>query len=177
MPPARWLSVRRSASRAAWTAGSLARLALLDGLHSVTYFETTGWRGVMETAAGSPMPGLFPSLPGGVFPLFHVFAAFAEGKSILPTRSTHPLLFDGFCIIGHDGLRRWGVANLTATPRLIRVAAGGSAATVRLLDESNAVCAMRQPENFTEPISHLTPSGVLELELKAYAFAQITVEL
>ena len=161
---------------AAWTTGSLARLAALDGVHSLTYFETTGWRGLMECAAGSPMPELFPSLPGGVFPLFHVFAALAEGASILPTRSTHPLLLDGFCTIGRDGLRRWGVANLTTTARVIRVSTGGSAASVRILDETNAVQAMGEPEKFTDVILHHTPSGILELELNAYAFAQITVE-
>jgi hypothetical protein len=161
---------------AAWTAGSLARFGSLGGVHSLTYFETTGWRGVMETSGGSPMPGLFPSLPGSVFPLFYVFAALAEGKSILPTRSTHPLLLDGFCVIGRDGLRRWGVANLTATPRRIRVSTAGSTASVRILDEGNAIRAMREPEDFVEAIMHRTPSSVLELELNAYAFAQITVE-
>ena len=161
---------------AAWTTGSLSRLAALDGIHSLTYFETTGWRGLMECAAGSPMPELFPSLPGCVFPMFHVFAALAEGEWIVPTSSTHPLLLDGFCTIGHDGLRRWGIANLTAIPRRVRVALGDSAARVRTLDETNALRAMLEPENFADAILHRTSSGILELELNAYAFAQITVE-
>jgi hypothetical protein len=130
----------------------------------------------MECAAGSPMPELFPSLPGCVFPMFHVFAALAEGERIVPTSSTHPLLLDGFCTIGHDGLRRWGIANLTAIPRRVRVAVGDSAARVRMLDETNAMRAMLEPENFADAILHRTSSGILELELNAYAFAQITVE-
>ena len=51
-----------------------------SGVSSATYYETTGWRGVMETAQGSPLPELFPSLPGGVFPLYHVFADLTEGE-------------------------------------------------------------------------------------------------
>ncbi len=38
---------------AGWTVGSLKYLAGSD-VQSLTYFETTGWRGVMETEAGSP---------------------------------------------------------------------------------------------------------------------------
>ena len=38
---------------AAWTLGSIKYLAE-SGASSVTYYETTGWRGVMETEAGSP---------------------------------------------------------------------------------------------------------------------------
>jgi len=167
---------QRSLFAAAWTTGSLARLGSLDGVHSLTYFETTGGRGVMDTAADSPLPGGLPSLPGGVFPLFHVFAAFAEGESLRPTRSTHPLLLDGFCTIGGDGRRRWAIANLTITPRLVRVMAGGSAASVRILDETNAAHALRAPEAVVDAITHRTPSGWLELELNAYAFAQITIK-
>ncbi len=160
---------------AAWTVGSLARLAVAEGVHSLTYFETTGGRGVMEAAAGSPLPKLFPSLPGGVFPMFHVFATVAEGTSVLATRSTDPLCFEGFCLIGRDGRHRWGVANLTATPRRVHVVTGGADAHVRMLDETNAERAMREPESFAGGQAQPTPDGRLTLELSAYAFAQITV--
>jgi hypothetical protein len=45
-----------------------------------------------------------------------------------------------------------------------------------MLDETNAMRAMLEPENFADAILHRTSSGILELELNAYAFAQITVE-
>ena len=134
---------------AAWTTSSLARLAALDGLHSLTFFETTGPRGLLDAT--------------NVFPMFHVFAALADGEKILPARSTHPLLLDGFCTIGRDGLHRWLVANLTAFPQRIRIAGAGSSARVRLLSESSAA-------------KHQTPFGILELELNPYACAQIIVE-
>ena len=53
---------------AAWTLAMIKALAEA-GADSVTFYETTGWRGVMETAAGSPLPEKFPSIPGAVFPL------------------------------------------------------------------------------------------------------------
>ena len=70
---------------AAWTVGSLRALAL-GGAQSLTYYETTGWRGVMETASGSPMPELFHSIPGSVFPVYHVFAALAGFRGAKPWR-------------------------------------------------------------------------------------------
>ena len=38
------------------------------GAAGVTYYETTGWRGVMETAAGSPVPDKFVSIPARSIP-------------------------------------------------------------------------------------------------------------
>lgn len=161
---------------AAWTVGSLARLASLEGLHSLTYYETTGWRGLMERARGAPLPAVFPSEPGALFPMFHVFAALAKGERIMATRSTHPLRFDGFCVIDAAGHRRWVVANLTAFPQEVHVITCGQSASVSILDETNAAVAMREPETFTDGTLHPTPTGQLALELRAYAIAQISVD-
>ncbi len=43
-------------------AGSVRNLAQ-SGAAGITYFETTGWRGVMETDRGSPVPDKFRSHP------------------------------------------------------------------------------------------------------------------
>jgi hypothetical protein len=69
---------------ACWTVGSIKYLAE-SGTAAITYYETTGWRGVMETEQGSPHPDRFPSEAGMVFPLYHVFADLAEWKR-RPTR-------------------------------------------------------------------------------------------
>src|SRR5207244_12818066 len=58
---------------AAWTLASAKHLAEA-GAASLTYFETVGWRGVVEADEGSPVPDRFRSLPGMAFPLFHVLA-------------------------------------------------------------------------------------------------------
>ena len=43
---------------AAWTLGSLKYLCESE-THSLTYYETTGWRGVMEIEFGSNVPEKF----------------------------------------------------------------------------------------------------------------------
>ncbi len=43
---------------AAWTAGSIKYLAE-SGAASLTYYETTGWQGLIERETGSPLPELF----------------------------------------------------------------------------------------------------------------------
>ncbi len=90
---------------AGWTVGSLKYLAE-SGVGQVTYYETSGWRGVMETECGSPLPEIFRSFPGGVFPMYHVFAdigEYARGQ-VLPTRSSNPLHVD--CLALRSGGKR-----------------------------------------------------------------------
>ena len=57
---------------AAWTVGSVKSLAEA-GAAALTYFETTGWRGLVERERGSASSA-FASLPGQPFPLYHVLA-------------------------------------------------------------------------------------------------------
>lgn len=161
---------------AAWTVGSLARLAALEGIHSLTYYETTGCRGVMETASGSSLPSLFPSEPGGVFPMFHVFAGLANAERIIRTCSTQLLQFDGFCVIEPNGRHRWVVANLTAFTQEVCVITGGQSGSVSILDETNAALAMREVDPFAHPTLHPTPTGRINLELLPYAIAQISID-
>jgi hypothetical protein len=62
---------------AAWTLAMIAALAESQ-VEAVTFYETTGWLGVLAGDTGSSLPGLFPAPPGSVFPLYHVFADLAE---------------------------------------------------------------------------------------------------
>ncbi len=105
---------------AAWTLGSFAALAEC-GVHSITYYETTGWRGVMECPSGSDLPNRFPSLPGERFRIHDVFAQLAgfthcariglPGSSDIVALS----LFNG------AQLARTLIANLTTTLRIVKV--------------------------------------------------------
>jgi hypothetical protein len=60
---------------------------------STTWFETVGWRGIMEGKDGCPLPRLFPSKPGMLFPLFPLFESLSDRKGAsarvpnLPTES------------------------------------------------------------------------------------------
>ena len=76
---------------AAWTLGSFKYLAE-NGVSSVTYYETSGWRGLFETFEGSDTAAGFPSFPRMVFPLYHVFADIADwrGSTLVSTESSRP---------------------------------------------------------------------------------------
>jgi hypothetical protein len=160
---------------AGWTVGSVKYLAE-SGAASVTYYETTGWRGVMETEAGSPRPGLFPSSPGAVFPLYHVLADVGEfaGGAVVPTRSTDTLTVEALAL-ERGGRRRVLLANLSGEPRRVEVL--GLPATVALLrlDETTAPRATEAPEVFrAEPGEAIdAPGGRLEVTLAPYAVVRI----
>lgn len=63
---------------AAWALGSMAALTGAEA-DAVTYFETVGWRGVIERSEGEPEPGPFGSSPGMRYPVFHLWRDLVEG--------------------------------------------------------------------------------------------------
>ncbi len=160
---------------AGWTLGSLKYLAGSD-VQSLTYYETSGWRGVMESEAGSPLPQKFPSLPGAVFPMYHVFADLNEfaGGEILPVESSNHLLVDGLAL-GKGGRLRLLVANLSNEPQHITVSGLPSRLHMRWLDETNAFRAMTSPEEFRAgaPEAHASRDGRLDLDLRPYGLLRI----
>lgn len=97
---------------AAWTLGSIAALAATD-IDSVTFYETTGWRGVMERVHGASLLGRFPSTPGQTFPLFQVFADLAGFKDFAPVPSTAPTQVVALGLFKASRLTRLFIANLT----------------------------------------------------------------
>ena len=162
---------------AGWTIGSISRLAATGFVHSLTYFETTGWRGLMETEAGSLLPSAFPSEPGMVFPLYHVFADIAEFGhcQVYPTHSTHPLLADGLTLRDAAGRRRVLVANFTRDEQALKIKSGSGTARVRYLDETTATEAMKNPEAFRLLAGEVVEAvgGKVELKLLPYAVARV----
>ncbi len=158
---------------AGWTAGGLKYLAA-GGAASVTFYETTGWRGVMETEAGSPaFP--FQALAGCVFPLYHVLADAGEcaGGVAVPTRSSAPLTVEGVAWRRDDRLHVLA-ANLTDQEQSVKVLGLRGAWRVSLLDESTAETAMRAPEAFRADASRTYwVNRELPLELPPYALARI----
>lgn len=163
---------------AGWLVGCVRELALA-GTSRLTFFETTGWRGVMETEAGSPLPEAFPSFPGAVFPLYHVLADVGEfaGGSVLPVRLDPRSRVEALALARGDGLRVL-VANLGPTPRRVRVAGLRSRAEVTQLVESNAIEAMSRPRQFRagRGESVVTVGGGLERDLPAFSLVRIDAD-
>jgi hypothetical protein len=158
---------------AAWTLGSIAQLAAADA-EIATYYETTGWLGVMETAGGTPLPEKFPSLPGGVFPLYHVFADLAEadGREIRLLATGGVPTIRGLAV-GTEDRATALVANLSEVPQEVRfsteaidLSRGGR---LRLLDTRNLTQAMTQPEQFRRCPGELVAADSITLPPHAYA--------
>lgn len=138
---------------AGWTLGSLKRMALF-GADSATYFETHGLLGLMSGSALAddllkPEGMDFTLERGLVFPLWHVFADFAEfvGGFAYDVSSQAPLKFDA--VLLHAGNKASILlANLEETGASLRLEELGNVAGLRRLNERNAMQAMRDPEGF-----------------------------
>jgi len=164
---------------AGWTVGSLKQLSEAQAA-SVTYFETTGWLGVIEREAGSPQPDRFPSRPGGAFPLYHVFADLAEWKRghLLSCRATDQPEVQALAV-QFGGTRHVLVANLTARDRQLRIGPfAGEHASLRLLDETTARAAIDDPAAFRAAADRVPVDGrgTLTVELQPFALARIDDE-
>ena len=135
---------------AAWTLGAIKRLAE-SAPASITCFETTGWCGVMETEAGSPLPKLFPSQPGTVFPLYHVLADVAEfaGGEVIAVQSGDAFKVEAL-MLKRGERQSLLVANLTAQPQSATMTGIAQAVRLRRLHEQNVEAAMCEPETFRQ---------------------------
>lgn len=96
----------------------------------MTYYETTGWRGVMETPTGPGLPERFHTRPGMLYPLYHVLAdvgEFADGEA-LEAISSDPRRTDALAL--RDGPRtRVLLANMADAPCRVRVEGVGARGT------------------------------------------------
>jgi hypothetical protein len=148
---------------AAWTLGSVKYLAEA-GAASVTYYETAGWRGVGERESGSPLPDVFPSVAGQIFPLYRVFECVGEWKhaDMLACSSTQPLQVVGLAVATDESISVLA-ANLQADP--LRVSVEGLPAQVRV----------RKLNELTAPnwSDEETVSGVEPLALGPYETVRI----
>jgi len=160
---------------AAWTLAMLAALAP-TGVESLTLFETTGWRGVMETEAGSPLPAAFPSLPGAVFPLYHVLADLGEfaGGDVLDL-ATEPSAGVATLAVRKRGATGLWLANLTREPRQVRLIGLPAPVTVRRLDETNVLAAMTEPEAFRRTTGQAVNPDAALLDLAAFSLVCLRV--
>lgn len=156
---------QRSLFGAGWTLGSIARLAMTDHVHSLTYYETKGPRGLLESDT--------------VFPLYHIFADIAEFRpqGVYGAVTTHPLQAEAITLFNDKKMRRILVANLIGETQEIKIKSGATPARVRFLDETNAEQAMRDPEAFRkQPDTLVQPTAAkIELKLLPYAVARIDV--
>jgi D-apionolactonase len=148
---------------AAWTNGSVKYLSEA-GASSLTYFETTGWRGVLERESGSPLPERFRSRAGEVFPLYHVLGDLGalKGGALLECRVDDPLAAVAVAVVHGDGTTVL-VSSLQARPQTVRVEGLAGPARIRRLNSETAAHAAANPEAFRHEHESLDDPGALAL--------------
>ena len=161
---------------AGWTLGSAKHLSA-GGADRVTYFETSGWRGVMQGEAAPPLPDKFPAAAGAVFPLYHVLADIGEyaGGRLVPLATGQPLRAEALAL-ERAGRRRVLVANLGPGECAVELEVEGGSGRLRLLDDGRAD-ALSDPESFrAEAGRRVEWDGVLPLRLPPYAVARLDID-
>jgi len=173
--PARVDSRQMSLFGAGWTVGTLKALAK-PGVHSITYFETTGRLGVMEREKDPPLHRKFPSMPGWVFPLYHVLADVGEfaGAGVLPWTSGNNLVIEGIGLTANNRTRVI-LSNLTDQPQKVRLACPLFKGEVRVkrLDETTVMEAMSNADAYRSDTGVTASGQPIEIDLQPYAVCRI----
>ena len=161
---------------AGWTLGSIKSLAE-SGVEAITYYETTGWRGVIETQEGSPLPDQFQSIPGGVYPMYFVFADVGEFREglFLPSKSSDRLSVEGLAL-RRGGHVRLLLANLTAHSQTVSLPGLRGVWRWSSLDETNAEAAMRDPKAFRAAPAHPVEAGDEGMSVQLMPFGLIRLD-
>ncbi len=144
---------------AAWTMGSLKYLAE-SGASRITFYETSGYRGVMLGESENALPEKFPAAPGTVYPLYHVFADVAEfyGGEIIPTKTSDSFSVIGLMLKSNDN-RRLMIANLTHSQQTARVSISVRALVIRRMNQSTQTQAQSEPESFRKSTQSFQPDN------------------
>jgi D-apionolactonase len=160
---------------ASWTMGSVKYLAEA-GVDSVTYYETSGWRGVMEINQVPSRPEGFHFSPGCVFPLYHVLTDICEfnGGWILPVRTSHPLIVNGL-LLRKRKQERMILANYSIKTQRVSLHNLSPTQTFRSLDETNFMQAIRSPLKYRREAEFpfKINDGSLEIDILPYAIIKI----
>lgn len=174
LPPT--VDVRQSSLFAAgWTVGSFRRLAEA-GVEALTYYETNGWRGLIERSDHPLLVTAFTSRPGIAFPVYHVFADVGEfaGASLRQVSVTDHLAIEGLALAHGDRVRLLLVSFQDQEVEVRVEMPGVSDLRLRALDDTTYDLAADEPGRFRavgEPIA--ATDGAFSVRLRPYAVATI----
>jgi D-apionolactonase len=159
---------QRTLFGAAWTVGSLARLLPLPEIESLTYYETIGWKGLMEAEQGNPLPKQFQSRPGEIFPVYHVFHSLAGATALFPVANPVPQKI-AVVAFRKSGAIHVLLANLQPEISRARLRLPALRAAVQVLSEDHWAVASRGGMPDPEILS--LPDGETEIALQSYSVA------
>lgn len=173
---------QRTLFAAGWTLGCIKQLVAAS-VHEPTFYETTGWRGVLETEGGSPLPEAFPSRPGEVFPIYHVLAdfnEFADGTMVPGVTGRHAHI--EAILLKNETRQTVLIANLLPVSRKAVIpieGLAGNSIRERRLNCKNITSATGDAATYRSQSSiqiFPTSSSKLELNLLPYELVRIDFE-
>ena len=158
---------------AAWTLASAKHLSE-QGAAAITFYETTGWRGVIQGDAPPPLEA-FPARAGEVFPLYHVLSDLCalRGGELLTVELSTPLAVSALAV-HHGATTTLLLASLSPTRLSVALEGLGAAGSVRRLNRSSAESAAFAAGRFRTDTRQTELGGRFELE--PYETVRIDVE-
>jgi hypothetical protein len=153
---------------AAWVMASVHRLGEA-GAASATYFETIGWRGLLEPDPLPPRDAPFPSVSGMLFPVYHLLAELAplSGLELLECTSSEPLTVEAMQMASAQS-RLVLVANLTPRPQRAGLSMIGRDAVIRRLNVEAVRRHLGESSREGWERAKIGDGGRLELDLSGY---------
>ncbi len=160
---------------AVWTLGSIKSL-VLGGADSLTYYETTGWLGVMPSANQNQYSEQPELRTVSVYPLYHVFADIAPfvGGEVLSITSNQPQKCDAL-VLRCEGSLRIMVANYTPETQRVTIKGPAGNFTLKKLDEMTLEESTTSADmSRNEPATWIkTDNSSMEIELLPYAYVRL----
>lgn len=163
---------------ATWTLAAIKHLAE-GGAESITLFETTGCRGVMEREQGDASLVSFHSRPGQVFPLYHVLGEITGfgGGEVVVTQSSAPQCVEAITLT-KKGWVCTLLANFTAEPQRVRLSGIRRVTHVRIEDWSLPAVWMFAPMVTIGELGTERPADGADVhEVRLPPFALMRLEL
>jgi hypothetical protein len=117
----------------------------------ITFFETTGWKGIIQGRNAPSLPSLFRSQADAVFPVYFIFYWLAKlrGAHIVPVQSTFPGTVTGLCL-QLDKEKFLFLVNLSEDPQTFPVRNFKKGEIISRLNEKTAASFLKDPLSFLE---------------------------
>ncbi|MDQ3225302.1 MAG: hypothetical protein M3Q50_01545, partial [Chloroflexota bacterium] len=164
---------------AGWLTGSLNALGNA-GVDALTYFQTTGWRGIIERRDHQlRVPG-FHSWPGMVFPIYHVLADIGEFRDgeMLPIALDDGLRVQALALRKGDRVRVI-LANMGEDPVTVslEIPSAGEG-RMRRLDDQSMQLAATEPATFramSQPVA--ARDGIFSVDLPPFGLVTLDMNV
>lgn len=161
---------------AGWTVGSVRHLASA-GVDALTYYETTGWRGVVERSDHELRVPAFHSRPGIAFPVYHVLADIGEfaGGRLLEVDVSDRLQIEAIALVHGDRFRLLLASFVSQVADVEVYLPAVTNLRRRSLDETSYDLAADDPLGFRQSMDPL-PAGDNPLIVRLRPYAVVTVD-